>query len=93
MATIRVHEDQENRVTEIRRGKENTTVPLQNQTQQQKRAVLGVLHNNCVRNTKPVSFFDAILSFKNDVRQGRFIFHGFMAHYMQRSGHFLYNIH
>ncbi|XP_033216332.1 cyclin-A2 [Belonocnema kinseyi] len=53
MATIRVHEDQENRVTEIRRGKENTTMPLQNQTQQQKRAVLGVLHNNCVRNTKP----------------------------------------
>lgn len=53
MATIRVHEDQENRViAEIRRAKENISVS-QNQNQQQKRAVLGVLHNNCPRNTKP----------------------------------------
>ena len=59
MDTIRVHEDQENRVADNRRGKENTSVTLHNQAQQQKRAVLGVLHNNCVRNTKPVSFFDA----------------------------------
>ncbi|KAK0158871.1 hypothetical protein PV328_009814 [Microctonus aethiopoides] len=53
MATIRVHEDQENRMTEVRRGKEN--VPLRDHhqgpgLQHQKRAVLGVLHNNCHRN-------------------------------------------
>lgn len=55
MATIRVHEDQENRViADIRRqGKENASVPLQNQNQQQKRAVLGVLQNNCPRASKP----------------------------------------
>lgn len=55
MATIRVHEDQENRISDVRRGKENINVPLQNQTlQPTKRAVLGVLHNNCNRNTKSV---------------------------------------
>lgn len=55
MATIRVHEDQENRISDVRRGKENISVPLQSQTlQPTKRAVLGVLHNNCNRNTKPV---------------------------------------
>lgn len=55
MATFRVHEDQENRIVDVRRGKENITVPLQNQTlQASKRAVLGVLHNNCKRNSKPV---------------------------------------
>ncbi|XP_051168900.1 cyclin-A2 [Leptopilina boulardi] len=55
MASIRVHEDQENRViAEIRRqGKENASVQHQNQTQQQKRAVLGVLQNNCPRAVKP----------------------------------------
>ncbi|XP_076249805.1 cyclin A [Calliopsis andreniformis] len=53
MATIRVHEDQENRITDVRRGKESISVPLQTQTlQQTKRAVLGVLHNNCNRNPK-----------------------------------------
>ncbi|XP_076664186.1 cyclin A isoform X2 [Andrena cerasifolii] len=53
MATIRVHEDQENRIADIRRGKENITLPLQTQTlQPMKRAVLGVLHNNCNRNPK-----------------------------------------
>ncbi|XP_015596882.1 cyclin-A2 [Cephus cinctus] len=57
MATIRVHEDQENRIAaDIRRGKENTTVNLNNGQQQplnNKRAVLGVIHNNCHRNGKP----------------------------------------
>ena len=62
MATIRVHEDQENRIAEGRRGKENISASLQNQAQQQKRAVLGVLHSNCPRNTKPVS----LTRFKND---------------------------
>ncbi|XP_033320775.2 cyclin A isoform X1 [Megalopta genalis] len=53
MATIRVHEDQENRIADIRRGKENITIPLQTKTlQQSKRAVLGVIHNNCNRNSK-----------------------------------------
>ncbi|KAG7204794.1 hypothetical protein KM043_005201 [Ampulex compressa] len=53
MATIRVHEDQENRIADVRRGKENIAVPVQNQgLQQTKRAVLGVLHNNCNRNSK-----------------------------------------
>ncbi|XP_076302514.1 cyclin A isoform X1 [Lasioglossum baleicum] len=53
MATIRVHEDQENRIVDIRRGKENIHVPFQAQTlQQSKRAVLGVIHNNCHRNSK-----------------------------------------
>ncbi|KAI4477716.1 PREDICTED: cyclin-A2 isoform X2 [Polistes canadensis] len=52
MATIRVHEDQENRITDIFRGKENI-LPAQNQVlQQSKRAVLGVLHNNCHRIVK-----------------------------------------
>ncbi|XP_012164882.1 cyclin-A2 [Bombus terrestris] len=59
MATIRVHEDQENRISDVRRGKENISVPLQNQTlQPTKRAVLGVLHNNCNRNTKPEIYKD-----------------------------------
>lgn len=59
MATIRVHEDQENRMVDVRRGKENITVPLQNQTlQASKRAVLGVLHNNCKRNSKPEIYKD-----------------------------------
>ncbi|CAK9825104.1 G2/mitotic-specific cyclin-A [Anthophora retusa] len=59
MATIRVHEDQENRIADVRRGKENITMPLQNQAlQQTKRAVLGVLHNNCNRNTKPEIYKD-----------------------------------
>lgn len=64
MATIRVHEDQENRViADIRRqGKENASVPLQNQNQQQKRAVLGVLQNNCPRASKPVSIFSLSLA-------------------------------
>ncbi|XP_035723781.1 cyclin-A2-like isoform X2 [Vespa mandarinia] len=53
MATIRVHEDQENRIADIFRGKENIVVPAQNQVlQQTKRAVLGVLHNNCHRIVK-----------------------------------------
>ncbi|XP_015178048.1 PREDICTED: cyclin-A2 isoform X1 [Polistes dominula] len=52
MATIRVHEDQENRIADIFRGKENI-LPAQNQVlQQSKRAVLGVLHNNCHRIVK-----------------------------------------
>lgn len=70
MATIRIHqEDQENRVTaDLRgRGKENlaaaaaaaaAVAAANTQAQvlhQTKRAVLGVLHNNCPRNgTKPV---------------------------------------
>lgn len=59
MATIRVHEDQENRISDVRRGKENINVPLQNQTlQPTKRAVLGVLHNNCNRNTKSEIYKD-----------------------------------
>ncbi|KZC10100.1 PREDICTED: cyclin-A2 [Dufourea novaeangliae] len=59
MATIRVHEDQENRIAEIRRSKENITVPLQTQTlQQTKRAVLGVIHNNCNRNSKAEIYKD-----------------------------------
>ncbi|XP_066592449.1 cyclin-A2-like [Prorops nasuta] len=53
MATFRVHEDQENRIAEIRRGKENIPMTIQNQAMQQsKRAVLGVIQNNCLRNTK-----------------------------------------
>ncbi|XP_012522598.1 cyclin-A2 isoform X2 [Monomorium pharaonis] len=73
MATIRIHqEDQENRVVaDLRdRGKENlATVTataaaacVSTQTQvlhQTKRAVLGVLHNNCPRNgTKPEIYKD-----------------------------------
>ncbi|KOC66169.1 G2/mitotic-specific cyclin-A [Habropoda laboriosa] len=59
MATIRVHEDQENRIADVRRGKENITMPLQSQTlQATKRAVLGVLHNNCNRNSKPEIYKD-----------------------------------
>ncbi|XP_076624758.1 cyclin A isoform X2 [Colletes latitarsis] len=54
MATIRVHEDQENRIADIRRGKDNITVPLQ----ATKRAVLGVLHNNCTRNPKTEIYKD-----------------------------------
>ncbi|XP_071645143.1 cyclin-A1 [Temnothorax longispinosus] len=55
MATIRIHqEDQENRITaDLRgRGKENLAAAAASaQTQvHQKRAVLGVLHNNCPRN-------------------------------------------
>ncbi|KYM93446.1 PREDICTED: cyclin-A2 [Cyphomyrmex costatus] len=60
MAAIRIHEDQENRITgDLRgRGKESLAAAAVNtQTQvlhQAKRAVLGVLHNNCPRNgTKP----------------------------------------
>ncbi|XP_029174789.1 cyclin-A1 isoform X2 [Nylanderia fulva] len=56
MATIRVYqEDQENRVgADVRgRGKENLVAATSAQTQQgfqaNKRAVLGVLHNNCPR--------------------------------------------
>ncbi|XP_012287078.1 cyclin-A2 [Orussus abietinus] len=48
MAAVRAHEDQENRLGEPRRAKENLPAPLQ-----QKRAVLGVLHNNLNRNSKP----------------------------------------
>lgn len=57
MATIRVHEDQENRIGDVRRIKDATAVgshqghPLQ----QTKRPVLAVLHNNCHRNAKTVS--------------------------------------
>ncbi|XP_076227714.1 cyclin A isoform X2 [Nomia melanderi] len=59
MATIRVHEDQENRIADIRRGKENITVPLQTQTlQPSKRAVLSVIHNNCNRNSKAEIYKD-----------------------------------
>ncbi|KAG9436706.1 cyclin-A2 [Apis mellifera carnica] len=51
--------DQENRISDVRRGKENINVPLQNQTlQPTKRAVLGVLHNNCNRNTKSEIYKD-----------------------------------
>lgn len=55
MATIRVHEDQENRITDVLRGKENISVPNPSQgLQQNKRAVLGVINNNnCLRNSKP----------------------------------------
>lgn len=52
MATIRVHEDQENRIVDILRGKENIVVPAQSQVLQTKRTVLGVLHNNCHRIVK-----------------------------------------
>lgn len=58
MATIRVHEDQENHVAETHRGKENIVVHLQNHAVQQKRAVLGVLHSNCPRIAKPENFKD-----------------------------------
>ncbi|XP_011058546.1 PREDICTED: cyclin-A2 isoform X2 [Acromyrmex echinatior] len=71
MATIRIHqEDQENRITgDLRgRGKENlaaaatAAAAVSTQTQvlhQAKRAVLGVLHNNCPRNgTKPEIYKD-----------------------------------
>lgn len=64
MATIRIHqEDQENRIVTDLRGKENlaaaATGAVGTQAQvlhQTKRAVLGVLHNNCPRNggAKPV---------------------------------------
>ncbi|CAL7945136.1 unnamed protein product [Xylocopa violacea] len=57
MATIRIHEDQENRIGDVRRGKENITMPLQT-LQPTKRAVLGVLHNNCKRNTKSEIYKD-----------------------------------
>ncbi|KAG5345141.1 CCNA2 protein, partial [Acromyrmex charruanus] len=70
MATIRIHqEDQENRITgDLRgRGKENlaaaatAAAAVSTQTQvlhQAKRAVLGVLHNNCPRNgTKPQEIY------------------------------------
>ncbi|XP_011501243.1 PREDICTED: cyclin-A1 [Ceratosolen solmsi marchali] len=51
MATMRVHEDQENRRVGL---KENVIAVGQQQPQQQnKRAVLGVLSNNFVRNAKP----------------------------------------
>ncbi|XP_076380621.1 cyclin A isoform X2 [Megalopta genalis] len=63
MATIRVHEDQENRIADIRRGKENITIPLQTKTlQQSKRAVLGVIHNNCNRNSKVEIYKDEKLA-------------------------------
>ncbi|XP_018305955.1 cyclin-A2 isoform X2 [Mycetomoellerius zeteki] len=72
MATIRIHqEDQENRIIgDLRgRGKENlaataatAAAAVSTQTQvlhQAKRAVLGVLHNNCPRNgTKPEIYKD-----------------------------------
>ena len=55
MATLRLHEDQENRRLQ---GKENMIL-VDNGKQQthqlNKRAVLGVLANNFVRNSKPVS--------------------------------------
>ncbi|XP_043267206.1 cyclin-A2 [Venturia canescens] len=51
MATIRIHEDQENRIVDVRRGKENS-VNQTNPLQQNKRPVLAVLHNNCHRNAK-----------------------------------------
>lgn len=60
MATIRIYEDQENRIAETKRNKDSN-LGLKDHNQQgqpglqhQKRAVLGVLHNNCHRN-KPVS--------------------------------------
>ncbi|XP_012268208.1 cyclin-A2 [Athalia rosae] len=54
MATIRVHEDQENRIADVMRTKENITVPNPSQgLQQSKRAVLGIINNNCLRTTKP----------------------------------------
>ncbi|XP_032668466.1 cyclin-A1 isoform X2 [Odontomachus brunneus] len=63
MATFRVHEDQENRIAaDLRaRGKNSQCVVMVNNTMaqtqapyQNKRAVLGVLHNNCVGNiSKP----------------------------------------
>lgn len=55
MATIRVHEDQENRITNDLRGRGKktvaTTLAAQAQALQQgKRAVFGVLHTNCSQN-------------------------------------------
>ncbi|XP_011175503.1 cyclin-A2 [Solenopsis invicta] len=64
MATIRIHQDdQENRVAgdPRGRGKENLAAAVSTQTQvlqQTKRAVLGVLHNNCPRNSvKPPEIY------------------------------------
>lgn len=60
MATIRVHEDQENRIAaDLRRGKGINVTMAPNQAPfQNKRAVLGVLHNNCAGNIpKPVRMF------------------------------------
>lgn len=58
MATIRVHEDQENRIAADLRGRGkglNGTVSQNQAPYQNKRAVLGVLHNNCAGNiSKPV---------------------------------------
>lgn len=58
MATIRVHEDQENRIAADLRGRGKNINGTMAQTQaqyQNKRAILGVLHNNCVGNiSKPV---------------------------------------
>ncbi|XP_011136710.1 cyclin-A2 isoform X2 [Harpegnathos saltator] len=53
MATIRVHEDQENRIAADLRGRGKNINDTMAQTQSQyqnKRAVLGVLQNNCVGN-------------------------------------------
>lgn len=76
MATIRVHEDQENRIADIFRGKENIVVPAQNQVlQQTKRAVLGVLHNNCHRIVKTVCILFVPIFFRP------FPFHPYSRHY------------
>ncbi|XP_008549422.1 cyclin-A1 [Microplitis demolitor] len=61
MATIRIYEDQENRITDTRRNKDNNLVLKDHNQQgqpglqQQKRAVLGVLHNNCHRNKPEIT--------------------------------------
>lgn len=55
MATIRIHEDQENRIVDLRRGKENSANQANPLQLQNKRPVLAVLHNNCHRNAKIVS--------------------------------------
>ncbi|KAF7997852.1 hypothetical protein HCN44_009250 [Aphidius gifuensis] len=56
MATIRVHEDQENRIGDTRRIKDNHGLRDHqgHGLQQQKRAVLGVLQSNCHRNKPEV---------------------------------------
>ena len=53
MSTLRVQSDQEN----LSRAKDNAQEPLQSLQQQKvnnKRAVLGLLHSNCQRNSKNV---------------------------------------
>ncbi|XP_074095853.1 cyclin A [Cotesia typhae] len=61
MATIRIYEDQENRIAETKRNKDSS-LGLKDHNQQgqpglqhQKRAVLGVLHNNCHRNKPEIT--------------------------------------